>query len=190
MNETAYGRRVFECLNDALAADEKWLRRQSLENGIWSIRQYEECWLQYLVLRKSAGRSDFALAPEHRTRSFGDRRPVDLLVYGKKEKLIAAIELKGPWLVKSPRTKSQETREVLELQARRAGRCRELWVFFLLHASEKRKIDDWQQDARTCVAKSDIISKDIPMNQDSPRRREIDPKTSTVLRIVGMRVFN
>ncbi|MGB7230781.1 MAG: hypothetical protein WBD19_03855, partial [Candidatus Acidiferrum sp.] len=146
MNQTDYGTRVIERLSSALAADEKYLKKQKFENGIWSIRHYEERWLQFVLMQKTVGRSDFALAPEDRPGCFKDNRPIDLAVYDnvKKEKLVATIELKGPWDVGEgpPWKHLREARKVLRLQAKRAGECSESWVFFLVHAPQKHKIDD------------------------------------------------
>ena len=191
MKHTSYGKWLIECLRAALAEDEKWLKRkQRFENGIWSIRHYEERWLQFLLIKKTVGRSDFALAPEDKPGSFKDGRQVDLVVYGnlEKEKLVAAIELKGPWDVgKNPKNLLKDAREVLELQASRAKNCAELWVFFLVHASDKRKIDDWVKSAKLLQRRTTLEpSADIQLNRESPKKS--DNTSSKFLRIAGVRV--
>src|SRR5205823_3556724 len=144
--------------------------------------------------KKTVGRLDFALAPEDRPVCFKDRRPVDLAVYDsvKKEKLVAAIELKGPWDVgKSPRWKHfKEARKVLKLQAKRARNCGELWVFFLVHASEHKIISDWVSAASAIpLAQGKAIveyQRDVQLNLESPKKLEKERSKSTTLRIVGM----
>jgi hypothetical protein len=195
MNHTNYGKRVIERLSAALAADEKRLKRQRFENGIWSIRHYEERWLQFLLLQKTVGRQDFALATEDTP--FKDGQRVDLAVYDggskEEEKLVAAIELKGPWnLEKGPPHLLKQARTVLKLQDERVKECGDLWVAFLVHALEHKIINDWVRAVSAIpLAQGKAIveyQRNVQLNPDSPKKVEKDRSPSTTLSIVGMRV--
>jgi hypothetical protein len=179
------GEKITSLLWCALRKDERQIAPTKArgDQRIWSVRQYSENWLQY-VLMKAANHGKFcSLNFEHAARG----HYVDVVAYDTGGNALCYIELKGPGRP-DERFRVQVLSDVKRQRARSSPKC-EKWVLALIHG-QVPALDSWQKDFKvdlkrvrgraTCVVKT---GGEITLNRDP---NGADFKSS--LRIIQIRI--